>query len=219
MYGIGRGSRRIMKYEEARSQMFLAIIIDVTVIFSAFNLFFALINSFVGEKVISEEFLYRGQGMWVSIIIGVVIAFYGLYLNNKVLFLSIGERMTGRHVVLGKKMWINPYKINRLMLYVLLGFNLFVVANYFRGVPVLFSFTQYLRELITMFIHLYTLVKIGSGRINYIFVTIFLYVVSTIFSVNRVNSSDFIIVVGIMIAIICLHILGRILYRKREDSF
>jgi len=112
------------------------------------------------------------------VIIIAVILYYKIY-SKKNLFLSFGERVTGRIIEDGEKKWASPYKSNRLGIFFIIFITIFLVQNIwdasFGGM--IFSFAQIISKGTQVFAMFLAIYIIGKGNINGILIPTFFNII------------------------------------------
>lgn len=80
--------------------------------------------------VVSNRMIYTVKTALITfLIILFLVIFYHIFLNRKVKFLSIGERMVGKIWAGKEKIWANPYDKNRWFLFLLIIITLLFLGN------------------------------------------------------------------------------------------
>ncbi|WBW96904.1 hypothetical protein [Oceanirhabdus sp. W0125-5] len=217
MYGIGRGSRRVFKYEESKPHGIIAGIVNLVIVYSIYLGLLSLINTFMGEELVQKDFFCRQNGIILLIVTLVIVMFYGIFLSDRVGFITWGEKVTGRKFIGTRKVWVNPYSKSRGLLFFLLLMNILIIANYFGGVPTVYTSINYIREVITLIFHIVLLVNIGQGQIHYMMALIVLYLISLVSALIILPDNLKYVAAGVFGVLILLHFIVYLIYKNKEE--
>jgi len=108
---------------ESKPHPFIAGVADFYFMFYALGAIIGILNSLF--KVITPPLFLL---VFYPLFIIIVILYYKIW-SKKTLWLSPGELFAGRTTVRNKKEWINPYRINRFLLYFALFITMFFWGN------------------------------------------------------------------------------------------
>lgn len=95
------------------------------------------------------------------------VLYYTLFAKST-LWLTPGENLAGRVIQDGSKVWINPYKVNRWALFLILLLTLIFAGNLWDrlGEGYIYSFTEVLIRALILIVLSYGLVSIGRGQLR-----------------------------------------------------
>jgi len=217
VYGIGRGSRRVFKYEESKPHGIVAGIVNFGIVYSIYLGLLSLINTFMGEEIVGKDFFYKQNGIILLILTLLIVVVYGIVLADKVGFVTWGERVAGRKLIGTRKVWVNPYSKSRGLLFAVLLMNILIIANYFGGVPTVYTSINYIREVITLIFHIVLLVNIGQGKIHFMIALIVLYLMSLISTFMISPDNIKYVAASVFGVLILIHFIIYFIYKNKDE--
>ncbi len=216
MYGIGRGSRRVFKYEESKPHGIIAGIANFVIVYSIYLGLLSLLNTFMGEEIVHKNFFITPNGIILLAITLVVVLFYGIVLSDTVGFITLGEKIAGRKFVGTRKVWVNPYSKSRGWLFAVLFINILMISNYFGGVGTVYEPVNYIREVIILVFHIMLLVKIGQGKNVFMIALIVLYLISLMSAMFVLPDNLKYVAATVLGVLILLHFIIYFIYKNKD---
>ena len=171
----------------------------------------------MAEEIVGKDFFYKQNGIILLVITLVIVMFYSVVLADKVGFITWGESVAGRKLISTRKVWVNPYSKSRGLLFAVLLMNILIIANYFGGVPTVYTPINYMREVITLIFHIVLLVKIGQGKIHFMIALIVLYLISLLSAVVMLPDNIKYVAASVLGVLILLHIIIVFIYKNKDE--
>lgn len=157
---------------EADSHPVFAAIIDLYLFEMVFTLVYSFISHFIVSAQLETIFLIIG------IVIIITIIAYHSHFSKQILYLSPGEILGGRIVIDDKKLWYNPYGINRFGIYFISILTVLLFRDSHVLTRPLGSFEEMIAFLVRTILVFIGLILIGKGKLKGIVVLDSILIVS-----------------------------------------
>lgn len=168
----------IINNEYAKPHPFLAGLIDFYLLSITFSGILAIIEAIMERSlfVMSAKYVFIFSLITIIFTIAVVVLNYKVFADNSC-WLSPGEIIAGRTFLGYKKVWINPYKINRWGIFFIVITTLIILGNewdrLFEGY--IFTYGEIFGKATRIILIVWGLIMLGRGRLNGIFILLFFF--------------------------------------------
>ncbi|MBB6218001.1 hypothetical protein HNQ80_004138 [Anaerosolibacter carboniphilus] len=172
---------------------FYAGVCDWYIVATIYAAIIALIESVKGSSLFESALTTFIMAITTNILIIVLVIFYHKIISKRVLWLSPGEKIAGKFIISGEKVWKNPYSLNRWGLFFFSILTLIVLGNNFDGISNGYQYTlaRLIGMYISTFLQIMGLILIGQGQLKASFIFIGIHVLSIFVGFQLSNYSEY----------------------------
>lgn len=158
-----------MKVKLSKPHPFYAGVCDFYISATIIAGIIALLESMSKKSIFGSDMVHLLiQFLILNVSIIVLVIIYHSVISKKVLWLSLGEKIAGKFIYDNKKVWRNPYKVNRWGLFLQCIIALIILGNSFDSISSgqVYTSAMLTGKFIGFFIKIYCLVMIGQGKLK-----------------------------------------------------
>ena len=187
--GMKTSQSEVKKQNEEKSHSFIAGLCDVYIYSIALAAIEATISTIIGRPLYSDiTRVIIPIVRFLLILIGVIV-YYKVF-SKKTTRLSLGERICSRVLIEGKKVWINPYSVNRMGLFFIIVSTLIVYGNDWdkSASGIVLAMPEVLAKLTKIILIVYGMILMGKGKLYGVLIILSFNILGMVTAI--INSTD-----------------------------